>query len=83
MADEVVVIGSRRVAGKMIERTWKTTYASVVDWFKKNNPVAGGWFRITVIRNTDCGHTVDVWSKNRVSSYSFDFPIAYEEILSE
>lgn len=82
MENEVVVIGLRRVDGKMIERTWKTTYASVVDWFQKNNPVAGGWLRITVIRNTDFGHTVNVWSKNRVSAYSFTFHIAYEEILS-
>ena len=83
MENEVVVIGLRRVDGKMIEHAWKTTYARAVDWFQKNSPAENGWVRITVIRNTDFGHTVNVWSKNRVSAYSFDFPIACEEILSE
>lgn len=83
MENEVVVIGSRRVDGKIIERTWKTTYARAVEWFQKNNPVAGGWVLITVIRNTDFGHTVDIWGPDHVSAYSFNFHISYDEFLSE
>lgn len=82
MENEVVVIGSRRVDGKIIERTWKTTYACAVEWFQKNNPAENGWVLITVIRNTNCGHEVHIWGPNRVSHYVFDFKIDYNEFLS-